>query len=182
MSPTSGSVITESDSGKLVDTLNGDNDYKSITDSNNKGKNAEEIASMVFSLVSAARDFAEGMDDGDEIKLLRLRTRKNEVVIVPGQLLLNNRMSKHRSERKSTLTLFTRYKVPPCCYSRRALLTCCLRRAQWAASLNAAQTFAQGVLSSESVDFLVRLPSCFQSNCNIPYGSRNHALTATAMS
>lgn len=86
-SPTSGNVTTESGS---------DNDYGSITDSNSKGRSAEAVARIVFSFVSAARDFAEAMDDGDGVKLLRLRTRKNEIVIVPGQLLLNNETSKYR--------------------------------------------------------------------------------------
>ena len=40
---------------------------------------------MVFTFVAGAREFTEGMDDADEVKLLRLRTRKNEIVIVPGQ-------------------------------------------------------------------------------------------------
>ena len=39
---------------------------------------------MVFSFVTAAKAFAEGMDTADEVKLLRMRTRKNEIVIVPG--------------------------------------------------------------------------------------------------
>jgi len=95
-SPTSGNVTTESGSGKPIDTPNGDNDYGSITDSNSKGRSAEAVARIVFSFVSAARDFAEAMDDGDGVKLLRLRTRKNEIVIVPGQLLLNNETSKYR--------------------------------------------------------------------------------------
>ncbi len=71
--------------GKAIETPNGEANYNGITDRDNKGKNAEEVARMVFSFVSGARDFAEGMDDGDEVKLLRLRTRKNEIVIVPGQ-------------------------------------------------------------------------------------------------
>ena len=47
-------------------------------------KTADEVAKMVFSLVQGARECVEGMDKGDEVKLLRLRTRKNEIVIVPG--------------------------------------------------------------------------------------------------
>ncbi|KAL9613541.1 MAG: hypothetical protein Q9167_001926 [Letrouitia subvulpina] len=48
-------------------------------------KSAEEVSRMVFSFMSAAKDFTEGMDQGDEVRLLRMRTRKNEIVIVPGQ-------------------------------------------------------------------------------------------------
>ncbi len=50
-----------------------------------KGKTAEDVARMVFAFVSGAKNFAEGMDQADEVKLLRMRTRKNETVIVPGK-------------------------------------------------------------------------------------------------
>ena len=40
---------------------------------------------MVFSFVSGAGGFVQGMDKGDELKLLRIRTRKSEIVIVPGR-------------------------------------------------------------------------------------------------
>ncbi|KAL9119787.1 MAG: hypothetical protein Q9187_003661, partial [Circinaria calcarea] len=46
---------------------------------------AEEVAKMAFSLVSAAAVLVKGLDDGDEAQLLRLRTRKNEIVVVPGK-------------------------------------------------------------------------------------------------
>ena len=48
-------------------------------------KTAESIAHRVFSFMTQAQEFAEGMDATDEVRLLRLRTRKNEIVIVPGQ-------------------------------------------------------------------------------------------------
>ncbi|KAK4696950.1 dynein light chain roadblock-type, partial [Lecanoromycetidae sp. Uapishka_2] len=48
-----------------------------------KGNTAEEVARMVFEFVAASRTFTETMDKSDEVKLLRLRTRKNEIVIVP---------------------------------------------------------------------------------------------------
>lgn len=41
---------------------------------------------MVFSFVSNAGGFVQGMDEGDELKLLRIRTRKSEIVIVPGKV------------------------------------------------------------------------------------------------
>lgn len=65
----------EDDDQKLGGTRGG-------TDQN---KSAEEVSRMVFSFMSAAKDFTEGMDQGDEVRLLRMRTRKNEIVIVPGQ-------------------------------------------------------------------------------------------------
>lgn len=49
-------------------------------------KNIEDVARMVFSFISAAGALVEDMDPEDGLKLLRLRTRKNEFVIVPGQL------------------------------------------------------------------------------------------------
>jgi len=48
-------------------------------------KNAEEVARMVWGFVQAAGGLVEGLqgEGEDEVKLLRLRTRKNELVIVP---------------------------------------------------------------------------------------------------
>jgi hypothetical protein len=48
-------------------------------------KNIEDVARAVFAFISAAGDLIEDMDPEDDLKLLRLRTRKNEMVIVPGQ-------------------------------------------------------------------------------------------------
>ena len=85
-----GTGTTEADVRKSTEPSNGDNEYVGIANGNKKVKSVEEVARMVFSFVSAARDFADGMDDGDEVKLLRLRSRKNEIVVVPGQSLLNH--------------------------------------------------------------------------------------------
>jgi len=59
--------------------------YSSNTDVSTKGNSAEDVASMVFAFVTGAKAFTEGMDKSDEVKLLRLRTRKSEIVIVPGR-------------------------------------------------------------------------------------------------
>jgi dynein light chain roadblock-type len=40
---------------------------------------------MVWSFTSAAGSLVEGLDKEDEVRLLRLRTKKNELVIVPGR-------------------------------------------------------------------------------------------------
>ena len=48
-------------------------------------KSAEHVAKMVFNFVAAAKDFVEGIEKGDDAKLLRLRTRKQEIVIFPGE-------------------------------------------------------------------------------------------------
>lgn len=41
---------------------------------------------MVWSFLNAAGDLLDGMDKEDEVKLLRLRTKKKELVIVPGMM------------------------------------------------------------------------------------------------
>lgn len=47
--------------------------------------NAEELAQMVWAFVEAAGGLVAGLDHEDEVKLLRLRTKKQELVIVPGK-------------------------------------------------------------------------------------------------
>jgi hypothetical protein len=42
---------------------------------------------MVWSFLTAAGSLVDELDKEDEVKLLRLRTKKNELVIVPGTLL-----------------------------------------------------------------------------------------------
>ena len=49
-----------------------------------RGNTAESVARMVFAYVNAAKEFADGLSGADEVKLLRMRTSKNEIVIVPG--------------------------------------------------------------------------------------------------
>ncbi|KAF2798899.1 hypothetical protein K505DRAFT_357082 [Melanomma pulvis-pyrius CBS 109.77] len=46
-------------------------------------QSAEDVASMVWSFLGAAGKLVDGLDKEDEVKLLRLRTKKNELVIVP---------------------------------------------------------------------------------------------------
>ena len=74
-------------------------------------KSAESIAHKVFSFVVQAQRFAEGMDAGDEVRLLRLRTRRNELVIVPGKWQLGHAMS-------CADVVICRLKVPACGYTR----------------------------------------------------------------
>ncbi|KAL8953038.1 MAG: hypothetical protein Q9222_001088 [Ikaeria aurantiellina] len=47
-------------------------------------KSADQLARKVFTFMTAAQEFADGVERGDETKLLRIRTRKQEIVIVPG--------------------------------------------------------------------------------------------------
>ncbi|KFY13734.1 hypothetical protein V492_03055 [Pseudogymnoascus sp. VKM F-4246] len=43
----------------------------------------EELAGMVWNYMNATKDLVQGLDAQDEVKLLRLRTKKYELVIVP---------------------------------------------------------------------------------------------------
>ena len=61
--------------------------YEVETNEKTNEKYAEDVAKMVFSFVSGVGGLVQGMDDEDEVKLLRIRTRKSEIVIVPGQSL-----------------------------------------------------------------------------------------------
>ncbi|KAK4248870.1 hypothetical protein C7999DRAFT_39998 [Corynascus novoguineensis] len=49
----------------------------------NHNQAAEEFASMIWNFVSTAGDLVHELDTEDEVKLLRLRTKKQEFVIVP---------------------------------------------------------------------------------------------------
>ncbi|KAF1916974.1 hypothetical protein BDU57DRAFT_539200 [Ampelomyces quisqualis] len=44
---------------------------------------AEDVASLVWSFLKAAGGLVDELDKEDEVKLLRLRTKKNELVIIP---------------------------------------------------------------------------------------------------
>ncbi|KAH9884854.1 hypothetical protein F4778DRAFT_761963 [Xylariomycetidae sp. FL2044] len=52
-------------------------------DTNNETQAAQELASMIWSFLSSAVSLTGEMDSDDEVKLLRLRTKKHEIVIVP---------------------------------------------------------------------------------------------------
>ncbi|KAK4117493.1 hypothetical protein N656DRAFT_773643 [Canariomyces notabilis] len=49
----------------------------------NQDQGAEELASMVWNFVNTAGSLVQELDTEDEVKLLRLRTKKEEFVIVP---------------------------------------------------------------------------------------------------
>ena len=71
---------------------------------------AEDIARMVFAFAAEAKTFTEGIDESDEVKLLRLRTRKNEIVIVPGKSL-------HGFTLGIMLTRTDRYEISTRCHT-----------------------------------------------------------------
>lgn len=55
-------------------------------DNKEKLRNAEDVARLVWKFFNAAGETVdELMGVEDEVKLLRLRTRRNELVIVPGE-------------------------------------------------------------------------------------------------
>lgn len=68
--------------------LKGGIEYNGSVEGRTQSNTAEAVAKMVFSFVTSAKAFAEGMDKADEVKLLRMRTRQNEIVIVPGVYIL----------------------------------------------------------------------------------------------
>jgi dynein light chain roadblock-type len=45
---------------------------------------AEDVASLVWSFLKTAGSLVDELDSEDEVKLLRLRTKKNELIIMPG--------------------------------------------------------------------------------------------------
>lgn len=47
-------------------------------------QSAEDVARMVWQFVTAAGALVEELEEGEEVKLLRLRTRKHELMVVPG--------------------------------------------------------------------------------------------------
>lgn len=70
-------------------------DYPGNTKDDKRGNSAEDIARKVFAFAAEAKAFTEGMDELDEVKLLRLRTRKNEIVIFPGMSFTACRWASH---------------------------------------------------------------------------------------
>lgn len=81
-------LISKSSSANPNSTLPASNE--SSVDSYANGRkesgihSAEDVASMVWSFLKAAGHLLDELDKDDEVRLLRLRTKKNELVIVPG--------------------------------------------------------------------------------------------------
>ena len=82
-----GNGINDNGSAESVDAKRSGIDYPGSMEDDKKRNSAEDIARMVFAFAAEAKAFTEVMDKSDEVKLLRLRTRKNEIVIVPGMSL-----------------------------------------------------------------------------------------------
>ncbi|KAF2446888.1 hypothetical protein P171DRAFT_240772 [Karstenula rhodostoma CBS 690.94] len=80
-------LISNSTSANPNSTLPASNDTApdSYTNGKKEGgiQNAEDVASKVWSFLTAAGSLVDGLYEEDEVKLLRLRTKKNELVIIP---------------------------------------------------------------------------------------------------
>lgn len=48
-------------------------------------QSAEDVARLVLKFVDAAGTLVDGLDQDEEVRLLRVRTKKNELVIVPSE-------------------------------------------------------------------------------------------------
>jgi dynein light chain roadblock-type len=53
-----------------------------------EGASGTDIARTVWRFVKATEGMVEEMDGDDELKLLRVRTKKNELVVVPSMLMV----------------------------------------------------------------------------------------------
>ncbi len=71
----------------LPSTSNGEDTTTADASARDESKSltrAEEVAGMVWSFVGTAGGLIKGLNEEDDLRLLRLRTRRNELVIVPG--------------------------------------------------------------------------------------------------
>ncbi len=114
--PASSTPVPSSGPAGHVDTAEGAHSgvyYGVDTNVNTNEKRAEDVAKMVFSFVSGAGVFVEGMDKGDELKLLRVRTRTSEIVIVPGLHMIS-----FSGTDKRLLRPLCRHKIPARSHTR----------------------------------------------------------------
>ena len=84
--PDFGRSVTGSEGGRAEFGGEGD-DQAAYGSGDGSQKTAKDVAKMVFNFVAAAGGLVQGLDEGNEVQFLRLRTKKNEMVIVPGTLL-----------------------------------------------------------------------------------------------
>ncbi|ELR10552.1 hypothetical protein VC83_00201 [Pseudogymnoascus destructans] len=78
-SGTLSSIRSTSGSSQSVPAAVPDDASSGLKDQNG----VEELARMVWNYMNATKDLVQGLDEQDEVKLLRLRTKKYELVIVP---------------------------------------------------------------------------------------------------
>jgi hypothetical protein len=77
-------------------------------------KTGEDIARAVWKYVQATEGLVEDMDDEDELRLLRVRTKKNELVVVPSKLCLDTQ------DARNLLKNIRRFQIPARNYSRHS--------------------------------------------------------------
>lgn len=79
-------LVSNSTSANPNSTLPASNDTAPDRTGKKEGgiQSAEDVASKVWSFLAAAGSLVDGLYEEDEVKLLRLRTKKNELVIIPG--------------------------------------------------------------------------------------------------
>ncbi|MCJ1393143.1 hypothetical protein MMC18_006015 [Xylographa bjoerkii] len=65
----------------LGESVDGKSRYAS--DGTESSKTAEEVAKVVYQFVSTTTGLVNELEEGDDVQLVRLRTRKSEFVIVP---------------------------------------------------------------------------------------------------
>lgn len=83
----SSSQTMENDTAPALTAPSDENAFQNGSDAGTSGQErmtVEGMAKLVFSFVTAARSFGEGVDGSDEVKLLRMRTKRSEILIVPG--------------------------------------------------------------------------------------------------
>ena len=68
-------------------------------------QSAEDVASAVWKFFGAAGSLIDGLDKDDDLRLLRLRTKKNELVIVPGKLVRIQSKKSH-ADQEQILIIF----------------------------------------------------------------------------
>lgn len=104
---TSGLISTNSSTS----TLSGDND-DTLADNYANGRteggmqSAEDVASAVWKFLGAAGSLIDGLDKDDDLRLLRLRTKKNELVIVPGKLFADKVRRAMLTEKQIPITFW----------------------------------------------------------------------------
>ncbi|RYP66817.1 hypothetical protein DL771_007615 [Monosporascus sp. 5C6A] len=78
-------VATTSAATAGITTVAGGSSFSTdvSANSNNEAQAAQELAALVWGFLSSAGSLVDEVDAEDELKLLRLRTKKQEVVIVP---------------------------------------------------------------------------------------------------
>lgn len=67
---------------------NGENSSNGEVAKKKGTRQAEEVAGLVWNFMKASGQMVEALNgEGDESKLVRVRTKRNELVVVPGRLL-----------------------------------------------------------------------------------------------